>query len=94
MEPDELTRLLLHPTKQRICYIVKINLKYHAPHSNMWLDLYSQALYHTLPVNYITVSKLQNKLEGEASLNTVRKLIDKMAQDGFLEATSNRRLGK
>lgn len=52
-----------------------------------------QALYHALPMNYITVTKLQNKLEGEANLTTVRKLIDKMTQDGFVEAKSNRRLG-
>lgn len=45
-------------------------------------------------MNYITVAKLQNKLEGEASQATVRKLIDKMTKDGFVEAGSNRRLGK
>ncbi|KAL7154597.1 hypothetical protein ABFS83_03G012200 [Erythranthe nasuta] len=56
--------------------------------------MYMKALYHTLPMNYITVTKLQNKLEGEASQTTVRKLIDKMTQDGFVEAGSNRRLGK
>ena len=52
-----------------------------------------QALYHALPMTYITVSKLQNKLGGEANLTTVRKLIDKMTQEGFLEVKSNRRLG-
>ncbi|KAL6529042.1 HORMA domain [Orobanche hederae] len=56
--------------------------------------MYMKALYHTLPLDYITVPKLQNKLEGEASQTTVRKLIDKMTQDGFVEAGSNRRLGK
>ncbi|KAL8037940.1 hypothetical protein ABFS82_11G071200 [Erythranthe guttata] len=56
--------------------------------------MYMKALYHTLPMNYITVGKLQNKLDGEASQTTVRKLIDKMTQDGFVEASSNRRLGK
>lgn len=55
--------------------------------------LWVQALYHALPMDYVTVGKLQNKLDGEANQNTVRKLIDKMAQDGFVEATSNRRLG-
>ncbi|KAL6529388.1 Meiosis-specific protein asy1 [Orobanche gracilis] len=62
---------------------------------NMSVDhMYMKALYHTLPLDYITVPKLQNKLEGEASQTTVRKLIDKMTQDGFVEAGSNRRLGK
>lgn len=44
-------------------------------------------------MNYVTVSKLQSKLEGEVGQVTVRKLIDKMTQDGFVEAKSNRRLG-
>ncbi|GFP93765.1 GTPase-activating protein gyp7 [Phtheirospermum japonicum] len=52
------------------------------------------ALYHTLPLEYITVPKLLNKLQGEASPTTVRKLIDKMAQDGYVEPGSSRRLGK
>ncbi|KAL0364326.1 UNVERIFIED_CONTAM: Meiosis-specific protein ASY1 [Sesamum angustifolium] len=56
--------------------------------------MYMKALYHTLPMNYITVTKLHNKLEGEATQTMVRKLIDKMTQDGFVEAGSNRRLGK
>lgn len=44
-------------------------------------------------MNYISVSKLQNKLEGDANQATVRKIIDKMTKDGFVEAQSNRRLG-
>ncbi|KAK3040856.1 hypothetical protein RJ639_029200, partial [Escallonia herrerae] len=56
--------------------------------------MYMKALYHALPMNYITIAKLQSKLEGGANQTTVRKLIDKMTQDGFLETTSNRRLGK
>ncbi|XP_057776963.1 meiosis-specific protein ASY1 [Salvia miltiorrhiza] len=56
--------------------------------------MYMKALYHTLPLRYITIPKLQNKLEGEANQGTVRKLLDKMAKDGYVEATSNRRLGK
>lgn len=52
-----------------------------------------QALYYALPMNYVTISKLQNKFEGEANQNTVRKMIDKMTRDGFVEAKSNRRLG-
>lgn len=58
------------------------------------LDSIFQALYHALPLNYITITKLQSKLEGEANLTTVRKLIDKMTLDGYVEATSNRRLGE
>ncbi|CAH9090955.1 unnamed protein product [Cuscuta epithymum] len=56
--------------------------------------MYMKALYHALPMNYVSVSKLQSKLEGQASQPTVRKLIDKMTQDGFIEAKSNRKLGK
>ncbi|KAL3523167.1 hypothetical protein ACH5RR_016001 [Cinchona calisaya] len=56
--------------------------------------MYMKALYYALPLNYITVTKLQNKLDGEANLITVRKLIDKMTRDGFVEAKSNRRLGR
>lgn len=53
-----------------------------------------QALYHALPMKYVTVAKLQKQLDGEASQTTVRKLIDKMTRDGYLEAKGNRRLGK
>ncbi|PSR84765.1 HORMA domain-containing protein [Actinidia chinensis var. chinensis] len=56
--------------------------------------MYMKALYHALPMNYVTVSKLQSKLDGEVNQATVRKLIDKMTRDGFVEAKSNRRLGK
>ncbi|TXG56054.1 hypothetical protein EZV62_017367 [Acer yangbiense] len=56
--------------------------------------IYLKALYHALPMNYVTVTKLQNKLEGEASQSSVRKLIDKMIKDGYVEAKGNRRLGK
>lgn len=44
-------------------------------------------------MSYVTVAKLQNKLEGEASLTKVRKIIDKMIRDGFVEAKGSRRLG-
>lgn len=44
-------------------------------------------------MSYVTVSKLQNKLEGEANLTTVRKMIDKMIRDGFVEAKGSRRMG-
>ncbi|WOK96627.1 hypothetical protein Cni_G05334 [Canna indica] len=56
--------------------------------------MYMKALYHALPMDYVSVAKLQSKLEGEASNNTVRKLIDKMEQDGYIKNTGNRRLGK
>ncbi|XP_044490651.1 meiosis-specific protein ASY1 isoform X2 [Mangifera indica] len=56
--------------------------------------LYMKALYHALPMNYITVSKLQNKLDGEANQSIVRKLVDKMIRDGYVEAKGSRRLGK
>ncbi|XP_059316465.1 meiosis-specific protein ASY1 [Lycium ferocissimum] len=56
--------------------------------------MYMKALFHALPMNYVTVSKLQSKLEGEANQTAVKKLIDKMTQDGFIEAKSYRRLGK
>ncbi|GFZ21143.1 DNA-binding HORMA family protein [Actinidia rufa] len=55
--------------------------------------MYMKALYHALPMNYVSVSKLQSKLDGEVNQATVRKLIDKMTRDGFVEAKSNRRLG-
>lgn len=44
-------------------------------------------------MDYITVGKLKQKLDCEANQTTVRKLIDKMTQDGFVAASSNRRLG-
>ncbi|KAG5608265.1 hypothetical protein H5410_019546 [Solanum commersonii] len=56
--------------------------------------MYMKALFHALPMNYVTVAKLQRKLEGEANQTAVKKLIDKMTQDGFVEAKSYRRLGK
>lgn len=52
-----------------------------------------QALYHALQMNYVTTAKLQNKLDGKLNQATVRKLIDKMTRDGFLDAKSNGRLG-
>ncbi|KAF5960796.1 hypothetical protein HYC85_002005 [Camellia sinensis] len=53
-----------------------------------------QALYHALPMSYVTVAKLQSKLDGEINRTTVRKLIDKMIHDGFLDAKGSRKLGK
>ncbi|XP_038693539.1 meiosis-specific protein ASY1 [Tripterygium wilfordii] len=56
--------------------------------------MYMRALYHALPMKYVSVAKLQNKLGGETNQTTVRKLIDKMTQDGYVEPKVNRRLGK
>ncbi|KAE8792348.1 asynapsis 1 [Hordeum vulgare] len=56
--------------------------------------MYMKALYHALPMDYVTVAKLQGKLDGEANQSTVRKLIDKMVQDGYIKNSANRRLGK
>ncbi|KAF5201099.1 Horma domain-containing protein, partial [Thalictrum thalictroides] len=56
--------------------------------------MYMKALYHALPMDYVTAPKLQTKLAGEAKQTTVRKLIERMAQDGFLEDINSRRLGK
>ncbi|XP_004310076.1 PREDICTED: HORMA domain-containing protein 1-like [Fragaria vesca subsp. vesca] len=56
--------------------------------------LYMKALYHVLPMQYVSIAKLQNKLGGEANQNTVRKMIDRMAREGFVETKGNRRLGK
>ncbi|XP_026456286.1 uncharacterized protein LOC113357179 isoform X2 [Papaver somniferum] len=56
--------------------------------------LYLKALYHVLPLDYVTVSKLQSKLEGEVNQATVHKMFDKMACDGYVEAKSKPRLGK
>ncbi|XP_020267582.1 uncharacterized protein LOC109843062 [Asparagus officinalis] len=55
--------------------------------------MYTKALYYALPMDYMTVAKLQTKLDGEAKQNTVRKLIDKIAQDGYLKSSGSKRLG-
>ncbi|KAL5723699.1 Meiosis-specific protein asy1 [Ranunculus cassubicifolius] len=55
--------------------------------------MYMKALYHALPMDYVTVPKLHAKLNGEAQQATIRKLIDQMALDGYLEDKNNRRLG-
>ncbi|CAM0880015.1 unnamed protein product [Alopecurus aequalis] len=56
--------------------------------------MYMKALYHALPMDYVTIAKLQGKLDGEANQSTVRKLMDKMVQDGYIKNSGNRRLGK
>ncbi|XP_021294471.1 meiosis-specific protein ASY1 isoform X2 [Herrania umbratica] len=56
--------------------------------------MYMKALYHALPMKYVTVAKLQRKLDGQANQTTVRRIINKMTRDGFLEAKGSRRLGK
>ncbi|XP_047319001.1 meiosis-specific protein ASY1 [Impatiens glandulifera] len=55
--------------------------------------MYMKALYHALPMKYVTVTKLQSMLE-DVNQYTIRKLIDKMAMDGFVETKGSRRLGK
>lgn len=52
-----------------------------------------QALYLALPMDYVTVAKLQSKLDGEANQSTVRKLIDKMVQDGYIKSSGSKKLG-
>ncbi|KAK7275541.1 hypothetical protein RIF29_16660 [Crotalaria pallida] len=56
--------------------------------------IYMKALYHALPMTYVSVSKLQSLLEGEVNLTAARKLVDKMTRDGFLEPKGSKRLGK
>ncbi|XP_011020729.1 PREDICTED: HORMA domain-containing protein 1-like isoform X2 [Populus euphratica] len=56
--------------------------------------MYMKALYHVLPMEYVTISKLQSKLAGEANQSTARKLLEKMIRDGYIEAKGNRGLGK
>ncbi|EPS68759.1 hypothetical protein M569_06008 [Genlisea aurea] len=56
--------------------------------------MYMKALYHTLPLNHITAAELHKKLAGEASLKVIRKLIDKMVEDGYVQHGNNRRIGK
>ncbi|KAG2321989.1 hypothetical protein Bca52824_015202 [Brassica carinata] len=56
--------------------------------------MYMKALYHSLPMQYVTITKLHNMLDGEANQSAVRKLIDRMIQEGYVEDSSNRRLGK
>lgn len=75
---------------------MKVNIllpSFVCPPANADTTLYLQALYHALPMDYVTIAKLQGKLDGEASQNTVRKLIDKMVQDGYVKNSANRRLG-
>ncbi|KAH9772598.1 Meiosis-specific protein ASY1 [Citrus sinensis] len=56
--------------------------------------IYMKALYYALSMNYVTIAKLQKKLDKEANQSTVRKLIDKMIREGYVEAKGSRRLGK
>ncbi|KAK8936781.1 hypothetical protein KSP39_PZI012447 [Platanthera zijinensis] len=56
--------------------------------------MYMKALYHTLPMKYVTVGKLQHKLDGETNQNTTRKLLDRMIRDGYIKNTGKKRLGK
>ncbi|KAF3779028.1 HORMA domain-containing protein 1 [Nymphaea thermarum] len=55
--------------------------------------MYMKALYHALPLDYVTVAKLQNKLEGEANQATVRKMMNRMAKEGYIEGKGSRKFG-
>ncbi|KAK4283465.1 hypothetical protein QN277_000412 [Acacia crassicarpa] len=57
-------------------------------------SIYMKALYHALPMTYVSAAKLQKKLEGEVNQTDMRKIIRKMVQDGFIEPKGSRRLGK
>ncbi|KAL6217465.1 hypothetical protein ACLB2K_010682 [Fragaria x ananassa] len=76
--------------KEMDCQVVPDSGK--SPNAND--HLYMKALYHVLPMQYVSIAKLQNKLGGEANQNTVPKMIDKMAREGLVETMGNRRLGK
>ncbi|KAE8719666.1 4-coumarate--CoA ligase-like 1-like [Hibiscus syriacus] len=54
--------------------------------------MYMKALYHALPMTYVSAAKLQKKLDGQVNQNVIRKIINKMTRDGFVEAKGNRRL--
>ncbi|XP_016647049.1 PREDICTED: uncharacterized protein LOC103322127 [Prunus mume] len=57
--------------------------------------MYMKVIYLTLlSFVYLRRCIMQNKLGGEANQTTVRKFIDKMTREGFVEAKGNRRLGK
>eukprot|EP00249_Psilotum_nudum_P034437 c53490_g1_i1 orf=855-1352(+) len=57
--------------------------------------IYLKALYHALQMEYITIVQLQSKMGGEVNQTAARKLIEKMASDGFVEEMpSNRRMGR
>ncbi|XVF43713.1 hypothetical protein PTKIN_Ptkin02bG0062900 [Pterospermum kingtungense] len=55
--------------------------------------MYMKALLHVLPMKYVSVAELQKKLDGQPNQTVVRRLINKMTQDGFVSAKGNRRLG-
>ncbi|KAI5406314.1 Meiosis-specific protein asy1, variant 2 [Lathyrus oleraceus] len=56
--------------------------------------IYMKALYYTLPLAYVSATKLQSSFQGEVNQTAARKIIDKMTRDGFLEPKGNKRLGK
>ncbi|MED6121571.1 HORMA domain-containing protein [Stylosanthes scabra] len=56
--------------------------------------MYMRALYHALPMTYVSATKLQTFLNGEINQTAARKIIDKMTRDGFLEPKGSKRLGK
>uniref|UniRef100_A0A0E0ERM7 HORMA domain-containing protein n=1 Tax=Oryza meridionalis TaxID=40149 RepID=A0A0E0ERM7_9ORYZ len=54
----------------------------------------NKELYHSLPMEYVSVGKLHGKLDGEASKNMVFKPIEQMGQERYVKNSANRRLGK
>jgi len=41
----------------------------------------------------VSITKLQNLLEGEVNQRAARKILDKMVGDGFVEPKGSKRLG-
>ncbi|KAI4385302.1 hypothetical protein MLD38_003345 [Melastoma candidum] len=56
--------------------------------------MYMKALYYALPMEYVTIPKLREKLKGEAAQSAVKKLINRMVKEGLVEAKATTRLGK
>ena len=51
-------------------------------------------MYYALPLEYVTVSQLQTKLGDGVNHLSTRKLIEKMASEGYVEGTAiNRKMG-
>ncbi|XP_020988149.1 meiosis-specific protein ASY1 isoform X2 [Arachis duranensis] len=79
-------------------FIVKEEIDGQIPQGDRALQdedhMYMRALYHALPMTYVSAPKLQTFLNGEINQTGARKIIDKMTRDGFLEPKGNKRLGK
>ncbi|RYQ82952.1 hypothetical protein Ahy_B10g101552 [Arachis hypogaea] len=79
-------------------FIVKEEIDGQIPQGDRALQdedhMYMRALYHALPMTYVSAPKLQTFLNGEINQTGARKIIDKMTRDGFLEPKGSKRLGK